>query len=621
MDRLQRLEEEILGQLNPRQREAVLDESSTCVVNANVGSGKTTVLIAKLLYLSYIKEIRYSQMIVLTFTHKAAEEIRRRLEAWEGKLTAEQLAGFGTFHSVAYRLLKQALPIEELGYTREFQVLLPEQELELAQEIIQDRGYKIKYPARLKKRLEAAQRLGRQGRDSVEGKRLDKLQDDIWQLAESLGQEKRQRNVMTFRELLVYGERLLKKYPIRPAWIVIDEVQDSDEQQLAFLDALRGPDTRLFAVGDPNQIIYGWRGSSINACFTLVHRYGARELTLPMNYRSGSRILEAARYFKQYGDKLTGSRDCSGQVRIRQAYDPLGEAYYLAEQIRKLRSSGLPLGQIAIFYRLQAQAQPLADVFAREGIPCRIVTRREQDSGESYLEQEGIRIYGEDSEGGNRESAQQEMMPCREEEEIKKVSCREARDREMVSPPEEEELDNVWLMTLHASKGLEFSHVFIIGVNYGLIPLHPSGFEEEEEERRLFFVGMTRAKDYLELSYYTQPVLPKVVPGESRYLQMIPEKLVERVDGNDVTGLVNELGETGSDSEGSKTGSENKELAGGESGDAAPGTATPRQVRHIKYGVGVVTWETEEKITVDFGELGSKSFMKDFVSLEPVTEA
>ncbi len=284
----------------------MLDESSTCVVNANVGSGKTTVLIAKLLYLFYIKEIRYSQMIVLTFTHKAAEEIRRRLESWEGSIPPEGLAGFGTFHSVAYRLLKQSLPIEELGYTKEFQVLLPEQELELAQEIIRDEGYKIKYPARLKKRLEAAQRLGRQGRDSVEGRRLDKLQDDIWLLAGTLDQKKRQRNVMTFRELLVWGEKLLRRYPINPAWIVIDEVQDSDEQQLAFLDALRGPETRLFAVGDPNQIIYGWRGSSINACFTLVHRYKARELTLPMNYRSGSRILEAARYFKQYGDNLYG---------------------------------------------------------------------------------------------------------------------------------------------------------------------------------------------------------------------------------------------------------------------------------------------------------------------------
>lgn len=590
MDRLQRLEAEILGELNPRQREAVLDDSSTCVVNANVGSGKTTVLIAKLLYLFYVKDICYSQMIVLTFTHKAAEEIRRRLEAWEGSMPPEQLTGFGTFHSVAYRLLKQALPIEELGYTREFQVLLPEQELELAQEIIRDRGYKIKYPARLKKRLEAAQRLGRQGRDSVEGKRLSKLQDDIWQLAETLEQEKRQRNVMTFRELLVCGEKLLRKYPIHPAWIVIDEVQDSDEQQLAFLDALRGPDTRLFAVGDPNQIIYGWRGSSINACFTLVHRYGARELTLPMNYRSGSRILEAARYFKQYGDKLTGSRDCGGQVRIRQAYDPLGEAYYLAEQIRRLQGSGVSLGQIAVFYRLQVQAEPLADVFAREGIPCRIVTRRERDSGESYLEEEGIRIYGEDgkdSEGGNREPAEQEMVSCREEE---ASEC-------------------VWLMTLHASKGLEFSHVFIIGVNYGLIPLHPSGFEEEEEERRLFFVGMTRARDYLELSYYTQPALPKVVPGESRYLQMIPERLVERVENTGVTGSVNEIARTISENSA-------KNMAGQ---DATEQTQS-RRVRHAKYGVGVVTAESADKITVDFGELGSKSFMKHFVSLEPVAD-
>lgn len=606
MDRLQRLEEEILGQLNPNQREAVLDDDNTCVVNANVGSGKTTVLIAKLLYLSYIKNIPYSRMIVLTFTHKAAEEIRRRLEAWEGSLPPEELTGFGTFHSVAYRLLKQALPIEELGYTREFQVLLPEQELELAQEIIRDRGYKIKYPARLKKRLEAAQRLGRQGRDSVEGKRLNKLQDDIWQLAGTLEQEKRQRNVMTFRELLVCGEKLLRRYPIQPAWIVIDEVQDSDEQQLAFLDALRGRDTRLFAVGDPNQIIYGWRGSSINACFTLVHRYGARELTLPMNYRSGSRILEAARHFKQYGDKLTGSRDCGGQVRIRQAYDPLGEAYYLAEQIRRLQSSGVPLGQIAIFYRLQVQAEPLADVFAREGIPCRVVTRREQDSGEAYLEEEGIHIYGRDSGSVNGESAEQGIL-----------SGAISHGKEEA----EDQTEGVWLMTLHASKGLEFSHVFIIGVNYGLIPLHPAGFEEEEEERRLFFVGMTRAKDYLELSYYIQPALPRVVPGESRYLQMIPERLVERVDGSDVNGLVNESGKTGSDREESENGSENTELVGGESGDAAPESVTPRQVRHIKYGVGVVTQETEEKITVDFGELGSKSFMKDFVSLEPVTEA
>lgn len=583
------METEILEQLNPRQREAVLDESSTCVVNANVGSGKTTVLIAKLLYLYYVKNIRYSQMIVLTFTHKAAEEIRNRLESREGSLPPEQLVGFGTFHSVAYRLLKQTLPVEELGYTREFTVLLPEQELELAQELIRQEGYKIKYPARLPKRLETAQRLGVRGRGSVEGKRLDKLQDDIWQLAEALEREKRRRNTMTFRELLKNAESLLRKYPIAPKWIVIDEVQDSDEQQLAFLDALRGRETRLFAVGDPNQIIYGWRGSSINACFTLVHRYGARELTLPMNYRSGSRILAAAGRFKQYGDGLTGSRDSAGQIRIRQAYDPLGEAYYLAEQIRSLRQSGTALEQIAVFYRLQAQARQLSDVFTREGIPHLVVTRRERDSGETYLEEEGIALYG--AEGGT----------CGQEEE-----CPGPRD----GGQEREEGLGVRLMTLHASKGLEFTHVFIIGVNYGLIPLHSSGFEEEEEERRLFFVGMTRARDFLELSYYTQPGIPRVVPGESRYLQMIPQKLVERVEPESLTDSVNTAEENIS---------ERGEPAGAEQGaETEKQPVSPRRVRHAKYGVGTVVEESPESVTVDFGELGTKTFMKDFVSLEPV---
>ena len=116
-----------------------------------------------------------------------------------------------------------------------------------------------------------------------------------------------------------------------------------------------------------------------------------------MNYRSGRRILEAAGRFKQYGDRLKGSRESEGRVRIRQAYDPLGEAYYLAEQIRRLRENGVAAEQIAIFYRLQAQAELLADVFEREKIPHQVVTRRERDSGETYLEEQGIPLYEEEN--------------------------------------------------------------------------------------------------------------------------------------------------------------------------------------------------------------------------------
>ncbi len=205
-------------------------------------------------------------------------------------------------------------------------------------------------------------------------------------------------------------------------------------------------------------------------------------------------------------------------------------------------------------------------------------------------------------------------------------------------------------MTLHGSKGLEFTYVFIIGVNYGLIPLHASGFEEEEEERRLLFVGMTRARDYLELSYYTQPGMPKVAPGESRYLQMIPERLVERVDYASMTEPVSSPGKTmlGSEEEAGHEETKAKLLKNQESvnssipvqsaicgcpetveshgksmaeqGDIAAEQASSRQVYHAKYGLGTVTEETEDKITVDFGELGVKSFLKDFVVLESVSE-
>lgn len=208
-------------------------------------------------------------------------------------------------------------------------------------------------------------------------------------------------------------------------------------------------------------------------------------------------------------------------------------------------------------------------------------------------------------------------MPVYEEQ---KKSCEVPGGREQ---KQNSASNGVWLMTLHASKGLEFSHVFIIGVNYGLIPLHPSGFDEEEEERRLFYVGMTRARDYLELSYYTQPSLPKVVPGESRYLQMIPEQLVERVENNTMTDTVNMRKMMTSDAEEQEEGpEEGSEEESEEESECLLSRkqqqAHPQRVRHEKYGMGIVTEESEDRITVDFGELGTKSFMKDFVKLDRV---
>lgn len=148
--------EKELDRLNPYQKEAVLDESPACIVNANVGSGKTTVLISKVQYLHHVKKVNYEEMTVLTFTNKAADEIKSRLLAAEPELPVEKLRGFGTFHSTALYYLREYLPVEKLGYTRDFLVIDPEEELELALDLIRQHKLKIKYKNRLKKRLESA---------------------------------------------------------------------------------------------------------------------------------------------------------------------------------------------------------------------------------------------------------------------------------------------------------------------------------------------------------------------------------------------------------------------------------------------------------------------------------
>ena len=229
--------------LNEYQRAAVLDESPACVVNANVGSGKTTVLIEKILYLHQENQVPLEQMVVLTFTNKAADEIAERLMRREPQITSEQVQGFGTFHSVALRLLKNRLSVEKAGWTKEFTVMDPDEELELALDIISERGLKVKYKNRLKKRMEQEyqQYLG--------GKTETRYKDDLFLLYPLLEEEKKRQNKMAFADLLRVSAKLLRdiggqseaadrsgKSGWHPEWVIVDEVQDSDRLQLEFLE-------------------------------------------------------------------------------------------------------------------------------------------------------------------------------------------------------------------------------------------------------------------------------------------------------------------------------------------------------------------------------------------------
>ena len=711
-----------LQRLNEYQKAAVFDESSACLVNANVGSGKTTVLITKVMYLHYEKQIPYEQMVVLTFTNKATDEIKERLYALEPEIAEEQLWGFGTFHSVCLTMLKKMLPVEKLGYTKEFMVMDPDEELGMAEQLILTYQLKIKYKNRLKKRLE---------------QKNSKYQDDIEKLKALLKEEKRRQDKMTFDELLENTCKLVKMSEQKMndiSWIIVDEVQDSDEKQLELIDCLKKPQACFFAVGDPNQVIYSWRGSAFHIFYQLKTKYQATELTLPVNYRSSSEILAVARCFMQQGGTLQGGRESGDKIQIRNMYDPFQEADYLAGRIRELHASGLPYREIAVFYRLQNQSEIFEHVFEKEGIPFEVslkktvkdipvldwlirvlrfsVNPKDKSSGiavladkryglgmsvkeaektiDSLCETRKMQIETPQSEKQKINSdIRRQMLGFSQayfnarsttaedlwnyfslEDHLHPTTASYVEDRtcvmdfleRMTTYQKEQqknvvegfseflnmaslygmnilkkeihnENDTVKLMTLHASKGLEFSHVFITGVNYGLIPLQTKSFEEEEEEQRLFFVGITRAKEHLELSYYTSPGQYRAAPGPSRYLRMIPGNLIEGQEKDRESPAAHlqdlkrqilaartnqsehiELQEAGKISEcknpSANTGTKNLSL------EDDMVTTQKRRVRHTKYGTGSVVREDDMMITVDFDDYGEKELMKMFSGLE-----
>lgn len=712
--------------LNKYQQAAVLDESDACIVNAKVGSGKTTVLISKIEYLHEVKQIPYEDMIVLTFTNKAADEIKERLLAKhtnaqdseseldmnsaDSSISTSELQGFGTFHSVALYLLREKLPIQELGYKPEFAVITPEEEEELALEIIKTQKLKIKYKNRLKKRLE-------QERENYEkGLKEPKYHDDLFLLMRKVGEAKLERNEFTFRDLIRVSNYLLHKdstkpgaeqIAFHPAWVIVDEVQDCDNIQMEFLTNIKNRGARFFAVGDPNQVIYSWRGSSSRIFYQLKEKFHATELTLPLNYRSSNVILSAARCFQQNADNLTGTRGEGELIVVKNQYNAFQEANYLVSQIRELKSRGVPYREIAVFYRLQSQSEILEKVFETEEIPFEVSVRKtvqdipilnwflkkmkkecqnnnlfcdapweekpNQNEGDSDRERDMIsRPY---LLGNVDISAEDVYEYLQFDTELKPNSAGYQEEKEqilmlldrMITYTKEQQLilidgfrqflnssalygirilqkevdmtdDSVKLMTLHASKGLEFSHVFIIGVNYGLIPLRTQDFEEEDEERRLFFVGMTRAKDYLELSYYTNPDQVRVAEGPSRYLQMIPEHLIKdesRPEGTSefTTDGKADLQKMRKEVEKSSTmqtlaalfGVTNENAHVSERGMLSETNAdhistNVRRVRHEKYGMGVVISEDESIIEAEFENYGVKQFMKMFSELEFIDE-
>lgn len=685
---------EFLKKLNDYQKEAVFDESRALLLNAHVGSGKTTVLIAKVLYLSVVKNVDFQDMVVLTFTNKAANEIKERIRRHFPAIQDDELPFVGTFHSVAKKLLSTVLHVEELGYTKDFTIIDLEELLEMANRLIVENKYKIKYQRKLLTRIE----------NLKNGKKLYsnmKYEDDINLLWENIVQEKLAQNKMDFDDLIENATMLLKDSEFRPKWIIVDEFQDCDEAQLEFIKAMSSPETKLFVVGDPNQIIYTWRGSDREIFAKFKQFFDAKEMTLPINYRSTATILDAAKAFLSDNSKLEGIRNQGNKIKVKNHYNPFQEAQYLADQIKELIKNGLKYKDIAILYRTQRQSMTLEDVLKRENIPVEVSVKKSlqdipvllwfvnvlkasvntkdtnnviaslsnQEFGEGLTTSKIKKLLNNPSEnvsqlynkligfknwceGKSLDSIDQlydyfeldnYLSPTsatyeehkdiifnfmeKAKEYIKEknlslydglldfVNSSTLYGLNMFEETTDLEEDSVKLMTLHASKGLEFKRVFIIGANNGLIPLRTKNDEEYEEEKRLFFVGMTRAKDELEISYYTHPDEYWVTEGPSIYLSMIPNHLMEREETEkaqdvDMKDLVRKIWERRAQQEITE-----EQVVATNMEDKAK-TNDEKLVRHMKYGEGVVEKEDEDTITVRFEGYGSKTFSKLFVQLE-----
>ncbi|MCE9579422.1 MAG: ATP-dependent helicase [Deltaproteobacteria bacterium] len=522
--------------LDPAQQAAVLDDAPAALVRAQVGSGKTTVLVHKALYLHLVRGVPLDQIAVVTFTTRAADELRARLEELaERPVAPDERWLMGTFHGVACTLLHRALPIEHLGYRPDFAVLDDDASDALVAALV--RGHKLRVPRRqLRERLRAVV--------------ADPAGDELARLAALARDARRAQNAMDFDELIDHASALLAAGgPPRPRWLLVDELQDCEPRELGFLRQLRGPDTRFFGVGDPLQAIYGWRGSAPALFAHAETELGCRAAELPTSYRSTRTILEAARAVlgaqPSGTGALTSARAAGAPIAIRRHHDPIGEAVYLAARLAELHAGGVPHRELAVLCRLRAQFEVIAAVLGSRGIPLAMA-----DDAQA----EGVR-----------------------------------------------------LLTLHAAKGLEFRHVFIAGANVGVVPLVQRGDTgDPAEERRLLFVGITRARDGVEISYHASPHQHGASGGPSPLLALIPPELValhEAAPRPPAASILDAPRRAAP-------------IAAIPAPSSSPWTVG-QAVRHPRYGAGVITALAADTIDCDFGKLGPRSFPRRRCPLLP----
>ncbi|NNK34152.1 MAG: UvrD-helicase domain-containing protein, partial [Xanthomonadales bacterium] len=371
----------LLEELNEAQREAVTADNGHLLVLAGAGSGKTRVLVHRLAWLIQVEHVSPLGVLAVTFTNKAAGEMRERT----GNLlqVSTRPLWIGTFHGIAHRLLR--MHWKEAGLPEAFQILDSEDQQRLIRRIIRDEGMdESQWPAR-----QAQWFINARKDEGERPQQIDHLDHPVtatWVEVYRRYQDYCNRGgLVDFAELLLRAHELwlehpplLDHYRKRLQHLLIDEFQDTNAIQYAWLRMLAGETGRVFVVGDDDQSIYGWRGARVENVQHFVRDYpDVRTIRLEQNYRSTATILDAANALiahnqSRMGKKLWTAGDTGKKIRLYAAYNEQDEARFVVEQIEQWLDSGRRADDAAVLYRTTAQSRLFEEHLLRAGIPYRV---------------------------------------------------------------------------------------------------------------------------------------------------------------------------------------------------------------------------------------------------------
>ena len=625
--------DKILENLNPAQKLAVITVNGPVLILAGPGSGKTRVLTHRLAYLIQ-QGIAPKNILAVTFTNKAAEEMRERVKKLINHLA--YLPFIGTFHAFCLKILRKE--IDKLKYKKNFVIYDEDDQLDLIKDVIKKLEINPEhFPA---KRVSAA--ISTIKDEIIDWKEYQKnaseyFEKTIAKIYKGYQETLKKNNALDFDDFIMLAVKLfeefpeiLEKYQEEYKYILVDEYQDTDPAQYRLIKLLSSKHKNICVVGDDAQSIYSFRNADFRNILNFEKDYPeAKIVTLDQNYRSTQNILDAAskvisKNIYQKPKKLWTENPSGSLLSIIGAWDERGEAEYVVKKIIEFIKQGYKLSEIAVFYRTNAQSRALEEAFIRYNLPYKLIgaikfyQRKEIKDLVSYLKYADTgdtmslrRIINTPSRGIGKITLERILNQglekiIKEKQEVndfyeliartkqaadekplsdvlkfilKQIEYKEylqknyggkelregltenearwqnieelinvASDYDQIPPPnglkeflektallsEADEIENkkevVHLMTLHTAKGLEFSIIFIIGCEEGILPHSRSLLNplDIEEERRLFYVGITRSKGHLHLLLTQRRTSwgNKEANPPSRFLSEIPEHLI-----------------------------------------------------------------------------------------------